>query len=241
MNRASFAFDLIEKMNRADSPEGLLAHLATGAAEFGYQSCGIASIPGGLKDFDQYVYVRQWPHGWFERYVERNYFAHDPVIRRIRSSVRPFAWSEAPYDAEREPIAHAVMTEATEFQLNEGFNVPIYTLSGELATVTFGGDRPEICERDRAALHLIAIYAHLRVREVVKTYSETMELQKPLTPREIEVIKWYADGKSFRDIGDILSISDNTVETHIANVRRKLGVVTSTQAVARAIRARLIP
>ena len=50
MNRASFAFDLIEKMNRADSPEGLLAHLATGCIR--RSELRLASIPGGLKDFD---------------------------------------------------------------------------------------------------------------------------------------------------------------------------------------------
>src|SRR5690606_22214210 len=121
MQRSKFAFDLSDKMNRADSPDTLLGYLSKGAAESGYSSCGIASIPNRPSKFDQYVYVRQWPINWFERYSEQNYFAHDPVIRRIRSSVRPFAWSEAPYDREREPTAHAVMCDATEFGLNDGF------------------------------------------------------------------------------------------------------------------------
>lgn len=50
------------------------------------------------------------------------------------------------------------------------------------------------------------------------------ELSAPdvLSPRETEVVKLIADGHTSREIGEILSISANTVERHRSNVLEKL-------------------
>jgi DNA-binding NarL/FixJ family response regulator len=45
----------------------------------------------------------------------------------------------------------------------------------------------------------------------------------PLTPRELEVALLYAKGSSVRDIGQGLFISEDTVESHIKNLRAKSG------------------
>jgi DNA-binding CsgD family transcriptional regulator len=44
----------------------------------------------------------------------------------------------------------------------------------------------------------------------------------PLTPRERQVVKLIAEGKSNREVADVLSISVHTVERHRANVMQKL-------------------
>ena len=55
-----------------------------------------------------------------------------------------------------------------------------------------------------------------------------------LTRREIEVLTWAARGKSSTDIATFLGLSDRTVNFHIENVLRKLGVATRVQAVVKA-------
>ena len=44
-----------------------------------------------------------------------------------------------------------------------------------------------------------------------------------LTVREIEILRFIADGKSNREISDLLSISIRTVESHRLSIRRKTG------------------
>lgn len=61
-----------------------------------------------------------------------------------------------------------------------------------------------------------------------------------LTPREREVVLWLARGKSAEDIATILRISRRTVEAHAQSVIQKLGASNRTQAVAIALRDRLI-
>ncbi|HEY3341341.1 MAG TPA: response regulator transcription factor [Anaerolineae bacterium] len=56
------------------------------------------------------------------------------------------------------------------------------------------------------------------------------------TEREIEVLRAVAQGKSNKEIGELLSITTNTVQVHLRNVFGKLGVNDRTEAVAYAIR-----
>jgi DNA-binding NarL/FixJ family response regulator len=61
-----------------------------------------------------------------------------------------------------------------------------------------------------------------------------------LSARERETLTWAARGKTFEEIGEILSLSRRTVEFHLDNARRKLGVATRTQALIKATTGRLI-
>jgi DNA-binding CsgD family transcriptional regulator len=53
-----------------------------------------------------------------------------------------------------------------------------------------------------------------------------------LTTREIECLHWCARGKTNVEIATILAISRHTVNSHIENAKRKLGVATRVQAAA---------
>ena len=61
-----------------------------------------------------------------------------------------------------------------------------------------------------------------------------------LREREVETLTWAARGKTFGEIGEILGLSKRTVEFHLDNARRKLGVATRTQAVVKAATGQLI-
>ena len=51
-----------------------------------------------------------------------------------------------------------------------------------------------------------------------------------LTPRELEVLRLVASGKSNRDIATALVISEHTVARHVQNIFSKLGVPSRTAA-----------
>jgi LuxR family quorum sensing-dependent transcriptional regulator len=70
--------------------------------------------------------------------------------------------------------------------------------------------------------------------------SQSSDDTRRLTSREIEVLTWAARGKSAGEIGKILDISKRTVDAHVRTAAQKLGAVNRTQAVAIAVRDRLI-
>ncbi|GAI81212.1 unnamed protein product, partial [marine sediment metagenome] len=57
-----------------------------------------------------------------------------------------------------------------------------------------------------------------------------------LQSRELEVIKLAAKGMSNKEIARELFISERTVQTHLVNIFRKLGVSSRTQAVLDALK-----
>jgi DNA-binding CsgD family transcriptional regulator len=61
-----------------------------------------------------------------------------------------------------------------------------------------------------------------------------------LSKREQEVLTWIAVGKSAIDVGEILNISDWTVEWHVQMAMRKLGASNRIQTVVLALRDGLI-
>jgi DNA-binding NarL/FixJ family response regulator len=62
----------------------------------------------------------------------------------------------------------------------------------------------------------------------------------PLTPREEEVVKLIAEAHTNAQIAEILHLSEKTVESHRANVLRKLGMRDRVELVRYAIRRGLI-
>jgi DNA-binding NarL/FixJ family response regulator len=79
-----------------------------------------------------------------------------------------------------------------------------------------------------------------RQEERGKTSSIAQELQA-LTPREIEVLKLVAEGRTNQEIADRLVLSIKTIQAHRANVMEKLGLHDITKLVRFAIRHGLIP
>ena len=61
-----------------------------------------------------------------------------------------------------------------------------------------------------------------------------------LSTREIEVLQRVATGKSNKEIGAELFISEGTVKTHVKSIFTKLDVVSRTEAIATATRRGLI-
>jgi DNA-binding CsgD family transcriptional regulator len=48
----------------------------------------------------------------------------------------------------------------------------------------------------------------------------------PLSLRQAQVLRWIADGKRNREIGDILELSERTVEKHVEKIFKALHVET---------------
>ena len=61
-----------------------------------------------------------------------------------------------------------------------------------------------------------------------------------LTDREKDVLQHLVSGKSYKMIADAIQISHDTVKTHIKNIYVKLRVHSSSEAVAKVIRERII-
>ena len=67
-----------------------------------------------------------------------------------------------------------------------------------------------------------------------------VELEEPLTHRELEVMQQLSEGHTNREIAATLGITDHTVKFHVNSILEKLGADSRTEAVVRAARLGII-
>jgi LuxR family quorum sensing-dependent transcriptional regulator len=174
------------------------------------------------------------PEGWQHRYAEAHYCDVDPVFLHAKKRGRPTTWGtcreRAIYGgASRRQLK--VFQEAEDFDLNDGFIMPTLGNGRTVGGVTFGGDRPDLSPEGLLSLQLIGTYAY----EGLRRFAEGFKRVPPtLTPRELEVLRWSAEGKTAWEIGEILAIGERTVRTHQEHVKGKYCVSSMVQAAVRA-------
>jgi LuxR family transcriptional regulator, quorum-sensing system regulator BjaR1 len=237
-DHATEAFDFIDSLDHLDSPGEVVEAVAKTFSLFGFENFIITGLPSPRERFEQVVLLKKWPRGWFDIYAREDYVRSDPIIRLCRNTTQPFEWSEAPYDRAGEPRAAEIMERATDFRMKEGFCLPIHGINGYEACFSMSGVDLDLSSRTKPALHLMAMYAFERARELLKPSLHAGS--GLLTPREREALIWAAAGKSAADTGEILGITERTVTAHIASACQKLDAVNKTQAVARALQYKLI-
>ena len=78
----------------------------------------------------------------------------------------------------------------------------------------------------------------LRLTNPPKPADDTQSLKQQfsVTGREADVLLWIANGKTTREIGQILEMSPRTVNKHLEQIFKKLGVENRTSAAAVAIK-----
>jgi len=69
---------------------------------------------------------------------------------------------------------------------------------------------------------------------------ETASFMSPLTPKEMEVLRFMAEGLRNKQIADKLDVTEQTIKNHITSILRKLNANARTQAVVIAIKKGLV-
>ncbi len=99
------------------------------------------------------------------------------------------------------------------------------------------GEHPineSLTTRPKLAEHVLQQFQELSSR------SEAEAFISPLTPREIEILQYIAQGYLNKQIAAELGISEQTIKNHVTSILRKLNANARTEAVVVAIKQGLI-
>lgn len=175
--------------------------------------------------------LNNYPGSWQERYVQAGYLKVDPTVARGRRSQAPIIWTDQVFaDAQSlwdEARAHGLRIGWAQSSLDGLGAGGMLTLSRSCQSLT-----PQELDANQLKMRWLVQVAHLAFSRLLRC-SPAKE-SHTLSCRELEVLKWSADGKSAQDIADILNVSKNTVDFHIKNSVTKLQVPNKTAAVVRA-------
>ena len=225
------AFDTVAAMNEVADLDALDAVFQTFVRGLGFEQFATLDVHDLRRSPRVEVLRARSFEAWEEHYQSSGHAANDAVLHRTLTKARPFFWRDVQAEEPLAPAAVAVVDEAAEFGLHEGFVTPIHNLYGSISVVLLSGpDADLLCPDTRTAAHLGCLYYAARVRRDQPTAPRATRL----SPRQRECLKWTSEGKSAADIADILGLSRFTVQEHLAQACARLGVRTKVQALTQA-------
>lgn len=208
------------------------------AREYGLDHLTLAAAPtANERLLGPLVRETTLPMEYCREFDRLEFLKHCPTVTHISRSIMHNHWTIGPdgnsptFDCPPEFVALML-----KFRLISGILFSMNSVDGSRFVVRYDGDRgplamPEINELSMLSIQAFDVFDRLR-----RTASNT----NVLSARELEVVRWTAQGKTSLEIGQILSLSDHTVNAYMTNAIRKLDCVNRTQLVAKAIRMKII-
>ncbi len=226
--------NFVQRLNDSHEPDTFQKAMAEAASAFELPCFAYLRMPRDNRAVA--ALISTYPSNWTDYYLQVHYERLDPVIRMAHERVEPFEWGLGADDFELSREQKTFFDEASNFGIRCGFTIPIRDNSGPVAAVTFASDvrRPEFLrsvERNARVLQLMSIVLHAHARR--KLYPDIATSGVRLTAREVECLRWAAQGKSRWETAQILGLSPWTVKFHLENAKAKLGVRTIAQAISR--------
>lgn len=174
------------------------------------------------------VLARICPDGWV-RSGAFNYvcFESNPLLGAIRESRTRYRFSDfAPFD----DVTYGPYWEAmSEARISDAICATSYGPDRAIASLHLGFDRRSFDPGESRSIYMAGLMLTERLMEFALPAADL----PALTPRERDCLAYVADGRTDRQIAELLSISEPTVRFHLNNARQKLGAANRAQAVAR--------
>lgn len=235
----SRALVLISQVLNSTSKQELFSTMERAAKALGFDNVlyGIrVDVPVG--DPVQHI-ASGYPAEYQRIYLERQFIARDPTVYHALTRPQLLVWNDGIYDEKSRDI----MEESRKYGLGHGLSAPVHEGPSIRGMLSLARDRPfeNSKERDQleAGANVLANAVHVATTKII--LPEVIADQRPaLSDRELECLRWVAQGKSNFAIGRLLSISEGTVKFHMGNVLVKLGVATRQQAITRGMLLGLI-
>ena len=233
--------DALERLLACTTPDDLRRAVGEYAKRLGFESWVYAASPNGQRAMP-YI-LSAYPAAWIARYVERGYIGIDPVVAHCRDHATPLVWTaDGPIGERERNSVPAFFHDAADFGLKVGISAPVHGLGCQWGVLSVAGADEKVDRRTKleqvAGVQLLATFTHEAGHRFATAPQTGSNVH--LTARELECLRWAAEGKTGWEIGRLLGISERTVVFHVENAAHKLGVFGRRQAVARAIALHLI-
>ncbi len=200
------------------------------AAQFGFSHFMVARMPFGEQQrFSERLVLSSWPAELVRQYDAAGLFHSSPLVERLRQTKLPVFGDAALLLGEDPAMAQPCMAQI--------FAMTLHTTYGEPFIAMLLGRRSEPDRAEAAELCFVLLQLF---ETLERTFDAGISVRDRLSAREIECLRWAAAGKSSDEIATILGISVYTVSSYFKTAAKKLDSVNRMQAIARAMRLKLI-
>jgi DNA-binding CsgD family transcriptional regulator len=207
-------------------------------SRYGFAHFMIARLPlADEQRFSERLVLSNWPAELVRQYDAGETFQTSELVERLRQTKLPVTGGPELMEPAGKGAGKAAVFRLPPHTGMGHFAVLLHTTYGEPFVAVLSGTRDEPAGAERATLYL----ALLQLFECLeRTFDAGSGAREKLSSREVECLRWAAAGKSSDEIAIILGISAYTVSSYFKSATRKLDAVNRMQAIARAMRMKLI-
>ncbi len=203
------------------------------AQNIGFNFCAISLTSNNRNADFKALQINNYPTQWNKLYEQESYSKIDPIVTHCSQSMQPVVWSEALFSQ-----TPALWSAQQKHGLRHGWSQSFHhDATGLCSTLS-------LC-RKNGPLSPLELYEHFGYMFYATSHLSNLfarNLPKPpekparphLWPRELEVLKLSAVGKTAYEIARILCLSERTVNYHVQNIILKLDVCNKISAVSAA-------
>lgn len=238
MNRGRLNWGFAEMCDRAQSLDELEEIFLDEIRRLGFIYAACASHVDPLRPPEGAVMILDYPRAWVEHFSQEGLARRDPVYLTARVQSAPFWWSDKKFRRGLAPDQIAILNEAAEAGLRDGFTIPLHAHDALPASCSLILGPDDIDPLAPAQAQWCATFTHEAARRLLVKMRPPRK--RTLTTREREVVEYVARGKTDIEIGIILNLSHHTVHNVVRRVMQKMGVINRTQMFARVLRQREI-
>jgi LuxR family transcriptional regulator len=206
-----------------------------GAAELGYEYCSVLLLTTDTPSVAPLFSKNSFPDTWNQHFKQHYNYRDNSVVKYCQTSALPTLWSGPLFNS-----TPRLWEDLCLFGLQHGFSQAVHDPRDLTSIFCFARKLPAIHPEDFYEKAGLMLWLTNKTHTLL---TERLFVTPPpvrLTPKELEVLRWTAEGKTAEEIAIILSLTARTVGFHVHSIICKLGVRNKTAAVIQAVRRKLI-
>lgn len=224
--------DQLNALLEIHSEQELFAEVEALAREMGFEYCAYGIRMPVPISRPSVALFNNYSTAWQQCYQDKGFLEIDPTVQHGLRSTLPIVWSPQVFACTPE-----FWEEARSYGLRYGWAQAARDSSGTVGMLTLARSNEQLTHDDiinnQYKLAWLSQVVHVGMAGIL-TPKLAPESQVILTSREREVLRWTAEGKTAYEVGQILAVSERTINFHINNVVAKLGASNKIQAAVKA-------
>lgn len=184
--------------------------------------------------------IHNYPSDWMNYYFEHQFDKIDPVMIYGLNQISAYSWDIIPKKMILDKKQKNCLNFGQEAGLQNGVCTPLRGANNQLAGISLASSEKN--DSFDGKLDLITAYCnhfYISYKRLHEGKTENVS-NISLTDKERDILSWVARGKSDPDIGDILNLSEFTINYHMRNIFKKFNVNSRITVVVKAVSYGLI-
>ncbi|WED41812.1 helix-turn-helix transcriptional regulator [Legionella cardiaca] len=230
-------YEVCSKLAAADSIEHLNKLLVSYFSREGITSLAFTYYKQHTKSGSRLIYNWVTPplRAWHEHYLDESYADVDRTLESMEQNLVPFLWDiDEQLSKAKNKRELRMRQEAKEFGIYRGLCIPLHGPQGDFVNLVLHQRIQENGlvdwqEKQFIWLAITQCYFHY-VRQLLL---QTVKSKIKLTKREQQCLELTAQNIRINVIASLLGVSQRTVNFHLQNANKKMGVSNKYLAVMR--------